>query len=252
MTLCHAPPARKPARHSLRRLVVANTALLLIVVGSTDNAFALVNCGSKAVSRAAATQCRGYHPRAGAHQHARTRKIVKATAGPAEGEELTPANPPTAEPTSAGFGLADVLLPAATLVHRLARVGGGPSPWRARGAPAGNRWPASADAPTSTRATTLKDIVHGGAMPAVPAPAAWALLLIGALGAGVLIRPRRVARIQSWAATSPSRPVASPARAKASRSALDRVDPERYARAEIRRRGNFVRASASNRFGADR
>ena len=231
---------------------MVNAALLLIVVGSTDSAFALVDCGSKTVNRAAATQCRGYHPRARAHQHARTRKIVKATAGPAEGEQLTPANPATAEPTSAGFGLADVLLPAATLVHRLARVGGGPSPWRARGAPAGNRWPASADAPTSMRATTLKDIVHGGAMPAVPAPVAWALLLIGALVAGVLIRPRRVARIQSWAATSPPRLVSSLARAKASGSALDRVDPERYARVEVRSQGHFVRASGPNRFGSDR
>ena len=243
---------------------MANAALLLIAVGAADNAFAAVDCGSKIVNHAAATQCRGDHPRTGGHQHARTQKIVKTTARRvAEGEQLTPADPATAEPTSTGFGLADVLLPASTVLHRLARAGAGPSPWRARGAPAGNRWPASADAPTSSRAktaaaaprdgaTSLKDIFHGGGMPAVPAPVAWALLLIGAFGIGVLIRPRRVARAQSWAATSPSRRVSSLARAKASRSALDRVDPERYARVEVRSEGHFVRAPGANRFGADR
>jgi hypothetical protein len=258
------PIASEPARHSRRQMAVVRAALLLIALGVANNAFAAVDCGPKMADHAAATQCRGHHPRTGVRKHAKARNIVKATAGRvAEGEKLTPANPATAEPNSTGSELADVLLPASVVVHRLARIGGGPSPWSARGAPAGNRWPASADAPNPTRAPTaaaasrdsapsLGDIARGGGgMPAVPAPIAWAILLAGVLGLRVLTRPPRVARVRSWADTS-SRAAWSLARAKASRSALDRVDPERYARVEVRRQGHFVRVSGANHFGADR
>ncbi len=263
MAFRRIPVASERARHPLRQVAVVRAALLLIALGAANNAFAAVDCGSRTAHHAAAAQCRGHHPRMGAHAHAKTQNIVKATAGRVvEGEELTPADPATAKPTSTGFGLADVLRPASAVVHRLARIGGGPSPWSARGTPAGNRWPASADAPNSTRATTataaprdgarsLGDIVHGGAMPVVPAPIAWAILLAGVLGLRLLTRPPRVARVQSWADTS-SRAAWSLARAKASRSALDRVDPERYARVEVRRQGHFVRVSGANHFGADR
>lgn len=263
MALRSIPVADQRARHPLRQVAVVRVALLLIAMGAGNNAFAAVDCGSRTAHHAAAAQCRGHHPRTGADRHAKAQNIVKATGGrAAEGEELTPADPATAQPTSPGFRLADVLLPASAVVHRLARIGAGPSPWSARGAPAGNRWPASADAPNPPSATTaaaaprdsapsLGDLVHGGGMPAVPAPIAWTILLVGILGLRVLTRPPRVARVQSWADTSPSR-AAWLARARASRSALDRVDPERYARVEVRRQGHFVRVTGANRFGVDR
>jgi hypothetical protein len=264
MVLRNNPPANKPARLSRRRLAVVSVTFLLTALGTAGDAFAAVDCGAGTALNAAATQCLGHHPRAGAHERPRTRKTAKATAGRvADGEALTPADPATAEPASPGFRLPDLSLPASDLVHRLALVGRGPSPFSGRGAPEGNRWPASPEAPKSTRvtagapapresATSLRDMVHGGGMPAVPAPLAWAILLLGILGLRLLTRPPRVDRVQSWAATSPSRAAWSLARAKASRSALDRVDPERYARAEVRRQGHFVRGPGANRFGADR
>lgn len=264
MVLRNIPPANKPTRRPQRRLALVSTAFLLTALGTAGDAFAAVDCGSGTALHANAVQCQDRHPRTGVHEHARMRKTVKTTAGRvADGEALTPADPATAEPASPGFGLADLSLPASTLVHRLARVGRGPSPFSGRGAPAGNRWPASPPAPNSTRvtagapapresATSLRDLVHGGGMPAVPAPLAWAILLVGILGLRLLTRPPRVDQVQSWAATSPSKAAWSPAHAKAIRSALDRVDPERYAHADVRRQGHFVRPSGSNRFGADR
>ncbi len=269
MTLHKSPAADKPAGHSLRRLAAANAACLLIALGTADKALAAaVDCGAKTAHRAATAPCRRHHPPLGARPHAEVQKIGRATAGPAaDGDELTPATARRDQvkrgPVTIAFDLADVTLPVSIVVHRLARAATGPSPWSGRGAPAGNRWPASADAPMPMRAATaqaapgdsapsLRDLVGGDGMPAVPAPVAWAILLLGVLGLRILTRPPRVARVQSWATRPPSKAAWSLARAKASRSALDRIDPERYARVEVPRQGHFVRASAPNHFGADR
>lgn len=141
-----------------------------------------------------------------------------------DGDELTPvtatvssskafASHHYAAPTTARARLPDEALPASTLVHRLGRAGNGASPWRAHRAPSGDQGPPSADMSVLARAVTndgtsqdsaatLGHLVPGGGLPSVPAPAAWAILLMGVLGLIAIARQPGVARAQSWAMSS--------------------------------------------------
>jgi hypothetical protein len=100
-------------------------------------------------------------------------------------------------------------------------------------------------------AFSLGDLVRGaGGMPNVPAPAAWAILLMGLLGLTAIARQPRFAQARSWAMTSPS---SSAARSSAGVGAVDRVDPARYAQGPARRshQGHFVRSATATHFGVE-
>jgi DNA-binding IclR family transcriptional regulator len=89
-------------------------------------------------------------------------------------------------------------------------------------------------------------------MPAIPAPVAWTILLVGLLGLRALMRTPRAARARSWAMATPSSANRSGTRARARGWAVDQVDPDRYVLNQVApsRPGHFVRAAAA-RFGAD-
>jgi hypothetical protein len=268
MTVCNIRPATTSAKYSRARLAAMAAGLLLATVGAGGRAFAAAGCDAKPADHIASTQCVGHrHLRAAVHTASKTQKTVSTTAAVvgAEGDELTPvsaaassskavAAQPHAAPTAA-LATLDVQLPHSTLstsneVAPLKQAG--PSPWRGHGAPAGNRRPPSFDMPASAAAMapqdssfSLADVVHGaGGMPNVPAPAAWAILLMGLLGLTAIARQPRVARAQSWMMASPS---SSAARSSAGVGAVDRVDPARYAQGPARRshQGHFVRSSAA-------
>jgi len=283
MTVCNIRPAATSAKYSWARLAAMTAGLLLATVGAGGRAFAAVGCDAKSADIASTRCLAHHHTRAAVHSGSKTQKTVNANAAAmadrvSEGDELTPggvavsssqaaASQSHAAPTVT-LAAPSVQLPHATrsassAAARLGRAGAGPSPWRAHGAPADNRWPpstdmlvparavATAEAPQSS-AISLRDIVHGaGGIPGVPAPAAWAILLMGLLGLTAIARQPRVARAQSWAMTSPSLSVA---RSAAGIGAVDRVDPTRYAQGPARRshQGHFVRSgAASSRFGVD-
>jgi hypothetical protein len=93
----------------------------------------------------------------------------------------------------------------------------------------------------------LGDVVRGDAggafaIPALSAPVAWSILLVGLFGLLAIARGPAVARAQAWAACMPSR---SDVRSRTRASALDRVDPARYAQAQAVRShgGHFVRTA---------
>ncbi|HLZ85390.1 MAG TPA: hypothetical protein VKQ54_17645 [Caulobacteraceae bacterium] len=263
-------PTAPSAKYSWARLAAMSAGLLLATVGG--KAAAAVDCASKTLTHAASTQCLAHH--AHAVVHAKAQQTVAT-----EGDMLTPVSETVAAdaaaqphpaaaaaPAAPTVKLADVALPASTLVARVGHVAGGPSPWRGHGAPAGNRRPQSADvlvpaSAVSTASATLDntgsfgDLLHGsgnGGLPAVPAPAGWAILLIGLLGLAALVRSPSVARAQSWASAAASAD-RSGVRARARGWAVDRVDPERYAQAQARRshQGHFVREAGLVRFGAE-
>jgi hypothetical protein len=270
------------AKYSWARLALMSAALLLATVCAGGSVFAADDCGAKPAHHVASTQCQERHPRAGVHSGSRTQKTVNTdttatTDGvsgddASDGDELTPvtatvssskafASHHYAAPTTARARLPDEALPASTLVHRLGRAGNGASPWRAHRAPSGDQGPPSADMSVLARAVTndgtsqdsaatLGHLVPGGGLPSVPAPAAWAILLMGVLGLIAIARQPGVARAQSWAMSSLSPSVT---RSAAGIGAVDRVDPSRYAQAPARRshQGHFVRAATPALFGVD-
>lgn len=227
-----------------------NAAFLLFVVGLSGKA-AAEDCGAR--HHATATECRAHHPRVA--DQSRTQKFVQTTI---DSGEVAPAVASHAAGPSSW--VADLAGSASTVAHRFGQASAGPSPWRGHGAPAGNRWPTADNAPPTHNAVTgvagiaqndnsLADLLRGkvDGLPAVPAPIAWTVLLAGLLGLRALFRTPGVAKAQSWATAA-----RFGSRAKARGWAVDRVDPERYALAQVRRspQGRFVRASAEGRFGA--
>lgn len=273
MTVCDILPAAKSAQYSWVRLAAMSAGILLASIGVGGKAFAAVNCAPKAAHHANSTQCLAHHPRAGVHGGSKMEKTVMTNPA-AEGDVLTPisatasfskaiAAQPHGARAALGVNLPNVALPASALVARVGQAARRPSPWRGHGAPAGNLLPrAATDLPVARSAVTaatnndggssFADLLHGGSgMPAVAAPAAWSVLLLGLLGLMALARSPRVARVQSWATASLSSAGRSAGRAKARGWAVDRVDPERYAQAQHRvARQGFVRAAAPTRFGS--
>jgi len=264
MTVCNIRPTAPSAKYSWARLAAMTAGLLLATVSAGGSAVAADGCGAKTAHPVASTQCIEHHPHAGVHggskmQQAATTKAIAVT----EGDALTPVSASSqavAAPTIEQGRRPGPALPASTLVHRVGRAGDSGSLWRGRSAPAGNRWPPSAGMLVATGAETgaphgaafpLGNLVHGGGgLPSIPAPAAWAVLVMGLLGLGAMARQPGVARAQSWAMSSlPS----SASRSAAGIGAVDRIDPARYAQGPARRshQGHFVRAATVSRFGVD-
>ena len=273
MTVCNIHPAAISAKYSWARLAAMTAGLLLATVGAGGQAFAAVGCDAKAADHVASTQCVEHrHTRATVHTASKTQKTTSTTAAAmaAEGDALTPVSvaAPSSKTVAARLHAAPIvtlaapmaqlqhgMLSASTVAERLAQAG--PSPWRARGAPGGNRWPPAMDMPAAATAeapqdnASVGDLLRGASgIPNVPAPAAWAILLMGLVGLTAIARQPRVARVQAWAMTRPS---SSATRSSAGVGAVDRIDPARYqGPARRSHQGHFVRASGSNGFGMDR
>ena len=270
MTVFNILPAAASTKYSWVQLAAIGASLLLATVGG--KASAAVDCAAKTVNHTTSAQCLAHRPHAGVHNVSKT----PVTIGVTEGDVLTPisatavktvaAHPRAvaAAAPAANVKLPDIALPASALVARAGHAAHGPSPWSSHGAPAGNRLPLAAGGlpiaqpvtaamPTSD-ATPFHDLVRTGGdrFSIVPAPAAGVILLAGLLGLTALIRSPRVARVGSWAMPTLSSADGPRARAKARGWAVDRVDPERYATAQVGRshKGHFVR-TAGARFGAE-
>jgi hypothetical protein len=261
MTVRNIRSAAPSTKYSWARLAAMTAGLLLATVCFGGSAFAADDCSARTAHPGASTQCIEHHARAGVHGASKTQQAAKTKAAVAtEGDALTPVSASSTAvtaPTTEQVRWPGTALPASTPVHRHGRAGG--SPWRGRGASAGDRRPPSPDMLVATGAETgapqragssLGDLGHGGRLPSVPAPVAWAALLMGLLGLSAMARQPGVARAQSWAMSSlPS----SAGRSAAGIGAVDRVDPARYAPSPARspHQGHFVRAATASRFGVD-
>ena len=235
MTVFNILSAAPSAKYSWVQLAAVGASLVLATVGG--KASAAVDCAARTVDPAVSAQCAAHHPHAGVHSGSKAQKTVNAAAlSASEGDVLTPVS--AADAKTAASAAHVVQLPHLALPSLASR---GPSPWSGHGADAGNRLPvdaavagsavtAAATTPDST--DSLHDLMHGdtAALPVVPGPFVWTIVLAGLLGLGVLIiGSPRVARVQSWAMDTTSSADRSRGRAKARGWAVDRVDPDRYA-----------------------
>lgn len=194
---------------------MVNAVFLLVAIAIGGNAAAAVTHG-----------CKPAHHNDCAHGAAKT--VARAS----DGSELTPLTPVTSPKPFAA--------PSVRPAPRAARIAAAPVALPLYSSPV-------AASPSDAR-HALADLLHGDAgsspdvMPMLSAPLAWAILLAGLVGLFAIARGPAVARVQSWATPTPSR---SSFRPTSRASALDRVDPARYAQAQVARShgGHFVRTT---------
>jgi len=236
MPIFNVSSARTAPNASRTGMIAINAALLLAAIFISGSADAAVGCGAKAARHAASTQCPAHHPRSGAHAETPTTASVAATpvARIDSGEVVQPRGPASSVKTADVSPIAALIQPRTTVELPLDQGGAT--------AAGGN-------------ADALGGLLHGdsGAFPTVSAPTVWTILLAAVMSLGLLSRLPAVARARSWATTSPSSASGcSGSHARAARCAIDRVDPTRYAPAQVRpsNQGYFLRDGARNAFAA--